>query len=92
MCILQTCLPRLAVLHCRLRGRLDEEAYKIIRLPGVREDLAPTTSNGFADVARPPAYSVLTNHRLGELGMDDVKDWREALAEYLRPRMDSPWI
>ena len=51
-----------------------------------------TTSDGFAAVARRPAYSVLANHRLGELGMDDLKDWREALAEYLRPRMNSPWI
>ena len=51
-----------------------------------------TTSDGFAAVAWRPAYSVLANHRLGELGMDDLKDWREALAEYLRPRMNSPWI
>lgn len=68
-----------------------EFAREIFSQLGIRADLSPTTSHRFRSVAQRPAYSVLENLRLGELGMDDLKHWREALAEYLRSRMNSPW-
>jgi dTDP-4-dehydrorhamnose reductase len=65
-----------------------EFAREIFTALGVQADLSPTTSDRFRAAARRPAYSVLANHRLSELGMDDLKDWREALRDYLRPRMN----
>lgn len=67
-----------------------EFAGEIFRLLGVHADLAPTTSDAFATAARRPAYSVLANHRLDELGMDDLKHWRDALREYLSDRIRRP--
>ena len=67
-----------------------EFAGEIFRLLGVQPDLAPTTSDAFATAARRPSYSVLANHNLHELGMDDLKHWRDALREYLSDRIHSP--
>ena len=67
-----------------------EFAGEIFRLLGVRADLVPTTTDAFAAAARRPAYSVLANHRLEELGMDDLKHWRDALREYLSDRIRRP--
>jgi dTDP-4-dehydrorhamnose reductase len=66
-----------------------EFAREIFSLAGVRADLAPTTSEAFQSPARRPAYSVLANARLRALGMDDLKDWRAALQEYLQNRPPS---
>ena len=65
-------------------------AREIFRLLGLEADLAPTTSDAFAAAARRPAYSVLANHRLKEVGMDDLKHWRDALREYLSNRIRRP--
>ena len=67
-----------------------EFAGEIFRLLGLEPDLTPTTSDAFATAARRPAYSVLANHRLDELGMDDLKHWRDALHEYLSDRIRRP--
>ncbi|MGH2906447.1 MAG: dTDP-4-dehydrorhamnose reductase [Solirubrobacterales bacterium] len=59
----------------------------IIELSGAEVALSPTTSAAFnANAATPidrPHYSVLQNARLAELGIDSMRDWREALAAYL---------
>ena len=67
-----------------------EFAGEIFRLSGLEPDLAPTTSDAFATAARRPSYSVLANQRLDELGMDDLKHWRDALREYLSDRTRRP--
>ena len=67
-----------------------EFAGEIFRLSGLEPDLAPTTSDAFATAARRPSYSVLANQRLDELGMDDLKHWRDALREYLSNRTRRP--
>ena len=67
-----------------------EFAGAIFRLLGLEPDLTPTTSDAFAAAARRPAYSVLANHHLDELGMDDLKHWRDALREYLSDRIRRP--
>ena len=67
-----------------------EFAGEIFRLLGLKPDLAPTTSDAFATAARRPAYSVLANHRLEEVGMDDLKHWKDALREYLSDRIHRP--
>ncbi len=67
-----------------------EFAGEIFRLLGLEPDLTPTTSDAFAAAARRPSYSVLANHHLEELGMDDLKHWRDALREYLGDRIRHP--
>ena len=66
-----------------------EFAREIFTIAGVKADLSPTTSAAFKSPARRPAYSVLDNARLRTLGLDDLKDWRIALQEYLQNRSSS---
>ena len=63
-----------------------EFAREIFSITGIQADLSPTTSEAFKSPARRPAYSVLDNARLRALGLDDLKDWRAALQEYLQNR------
>lgn len=63
-----------------------EFAREIFLFRGMKADLSPTTTEAFRSPARRPAYSVLENARLKQLGMDDLKDWREALRDYLEQR------
>ena len=48
--------------------------------PGSR----PTTSADYASPAMRPAYSVLDNRRLKELGIEQPRPWQEALTDYLQ--------
>ncbi len=61
-------------------------AKKIFELKGIRTNLASTSSRDYRSPARRPAYSVLANARLQQLGMDDLKSWDAALQEYLEYR------
>ena len=63
-----------------------EFAAAIFELSGLTPRLEPTTSAAFGARANRPAYSVLDNAKLRSLGMDDLRDWRDALAEYLDGR------
>jgi dTDP-4-dehydrorhamnose reductase len=60
-----------------------EFAREIFLISGIEADLKPTTQQEFHAPALRPAYSVLENHRLKQLGRDDLKEWRVALREYL---------
>ena len=61
-------------------------AKAIFELSGVRADLLPTTSSAFRAAAARPPYSVLENARLKELGMNRMRHWKDALADYLKKR------
>jgi len=63
-----------------------EFAQAIFELEGLRARLSPTTAREFNAAAQRPAYSVLQNARLQQLGIDDLQDWRQALKEYLASR------
>ena len=63
-----------------------EFAAKIFELAGVGADLRRTNAREFRPPARRPAYSVLANARLRALGLDDVKHWADALADYFGER------
>jgi len=61
-------------------------AQAIFELAGLRPRLSETTSAAYGSRANRPAYSVLDNAKLRSLGLDDLRDWREALKEYLANR------
>jgi dTDP-4-dehydrorhamnose reductase len=63
-------------------------AAAIFELSGLTARLEPTTSVAFAARAVRPAYSVLDNANLRSLGLDDLRPWRDALADYLAQRKD----
>ncbi|MBI5078765.1 dTDP-4-dehydrorhamnose reductase [Candidatus Saganbacteria bacterium] len=56
---------------------------KIFELLGKKIKILPVTSAEFTAKVRRPAYSVLQNAKLAELGMDDMRSWEEALRAYL---------
>jgi dTDP-4-dehydrorhamnose reductase len=63
-----------------------EFTKEIFRLTGMKPNLAPISSQEFAAKAKRPPYSVLDNRNLRLLGLEDLRDWHEALAEYLQER------
>lgn len=61
-------------------------ASAIFELAGLKARLSETTSAAYGARAARPAYSVLDNANLRSLGLDDLRDWRDALKEYLADR------
>jgi len=61
-------------------------ARAIFDLAGMDADLLPITSDAYKTPAVRPPYSVLENARLKELGLNQMRDWREALAAYLKEK------
>lgn len=64
-------------------------ASAIFELAGLKARLSETTSAAYGARAARPAYSVLDNANLRSLGLDDLRDWRDALADYLDERKRS---
>lgn len=71
--------------HIVNRGECSwyEFTVKIFDLLGKKPKIIPVTASEFKTKARRPKYSVLQNAKLAELGMDDLRDWQEALKAYL---------
>jgi dTDP-4-dehydrorhamnose reductase len=61
-----------------------EFARAIFEITGVEATLSPTTSDLYKTPAPRPKYSVLENARLKELGIHQMRHWRDALAAYLQ--------
>jgi dTDP-4-dehydrorhamnose reductase len=61
-------------------------AARIFELSKVEADLHPTTSEEFGAKAARPRYSVLDNLHMREIGLDDMRPWDGALADYLEER------
>ncbi|MBZ0158631.1 dTDP-4-dehydrorhamnose reductase [Candidatus Methylomirabilis sp.] len=61
-------------------------ASAIFEMAGLHPRLQETTAIAFGAPARRPAYSVLDNANLRSLGLDDLRYWRDALADYLAER------
>jgi len=61
-----------------------EFTREIFRLAGIRVEPAAITSEEINLPARRPPYSVLRNAGLQALGVDQMRDWHEALADYLK--------
>jgi len=60
-----------------------EFAVEILRQAGLKTPVVPITSAQFPQKAIRPRYSVLGHGVLHQLGMDDLRPWQEALADYL---------
>jgi len=62
-------------------------ASEIFRISRLKPDLASTTSVAFNAPAKRPAYSVLENRALQLLGINHMRPWQEALADYLAQKL-----
>jgi dTDP-4-dehydrorhamnose reductase len=60
-----------------------EFAREIVRLSGVELEVEPISTAQYGARAPRPAYSVLAHGHLARLGLDDLRPWNAALAEYL---------
>ena len=63
-----------------------EFARTIFDLGGIATPLAPSSVRDMASPVRRPFYSVLENAALAAAGLDHMRPWREALADYMRRR------
>jgi dTDP-4-dehydrorhamnose reductase len=63
-----------------------EFACEIIRLMRLPAKILPTTTGEFGAKARRPKYSVLDNLNLRKIGLDDLRNWKEALKDYIESR------
>ena len=59
------------------------EIFKLMKLT-VR--VLPTTTDQFGAKARRPQYSVLDNSNLRKIGLADLRNWKEALKDYIEGR------
>jgi len=64
-----------------------EFAREIFKFSGLKVNLKRTTVKEFGGEVKRPPYSVLKNHNLEKLGMDDMRDWKEALKDFLSVRL-----
>jgi len=78
-------IDRPGIYHCTSTGACSwfDFAAEIFRRAGLSVDLAPQSSAQAGLRAPRPAYSVLDNAALRALGLDDLRPWPEALADYL---------
>jgi dTDP-4-dehydrorhamnose reductase len=63
-----------------------EFAGAIFELAGLQPELQAVASDEFRAKAKRPEYSVLDNERYRAAGFEDMRHWREALADYIRGR------
>jgi len=71
--------------HATCQGECSwyEFACEIFKIAGKEVNVVPVTTAEFPRPAKRPAYSVLDNYMLRMTVGDTMRDWREALAEYL---------
>jgi dTDP-4-dehydrorhamnose reductase len=66
-----------------------EFARAIFELGAFSVPLLPSLSSGTPGPVRRPSYSVLENAALARLGVDRMRPWRDALADYMQRRQSS---
>lgn len=74
------------IFHCTNEGFCTrfEFAQEIFRAYGIQVPLEPCTSKEFVLPAPRPAYGVLENNRLKELGINVMRDWKVAFRDYIQ--------
>ncbi len=77
--------------HITNRGACSwhQFALAVFEFTGLHARVQETTAAAYGARARRPAYSVLDNANLRRLGLDDLRDWRDALNEYLVERLEA---
>lgn len=60
-----------------------EFACAVLETAGVKHPIQPVDSKTFPAKAQRPSYSLLASERLGQLGVQVPRDWRESLRAYL---------
>ncbi len=63
-----------------------EFALEIFRLAELTPKIIPISSKEFGAKAKRPFYSVLDNMMLRSIGLKDMRDWKEALKDYIDRR------
>lgn len=63
-----------------------EFAREIIKLMKLDMEIIPVTTEQFGAKAKRPRYSVLDNLHLREIGLADMRCWKEALGDYIKYR------
>jgi len=63
-----------------------EFACEIFKLMKSSVRVLPTTTDQFGAKARRPGYSVLDNSNLRKIGLADLRNWKEALRDYIGSR------
>lgn len=63
-----------------------EFTVEIVRVAGLEADVSKTTTAEWAAAAPRPAYSVLADSKLENLGMKKMRPWQAALAAYMGER------
>jgi len=76
------------IFHITNKGACSwyEFTQEILRLARSKTPVVPITSDQYPQKAKRPPYSVLDNYHLRLLGMDDLRPWQEALADYMRSK------
>jgi dTDP-4-dehydrorhamnose reductase len=67
-----------------------EFARAVFALGDIATPLAPSSVQDMASPVRRPLYSVLENAALAAAGLDRMRPWREALADYMERRRALP--
>jgi dTDP-4-dehydrorhamnose reductase len=65
-----------------------EFAVEIFKQAGLKVTVNPLTSDQFPRPAARPHYSVLSKKQIAEQGFTPLRDWKEALAAYLKETTD----
>lgn len=80
------------IYHATNSGRCSwyELAQEVVRLTGLECEIRPTVSATLARPAPRPAFSVLENRELAKRLGIRLRDWREALKEYLDGEAKAP--
>ncbi len=84
--LLLTLTEEYGIYHCTGNGVCSwyDFAAEIVRLSGVQASVQPVTSDEFPRPAKRPAYSALAHDMLNATIGDNMRPWKEALAEYMQ--------
>ncbi len=76
---------RYGVYHCTNNGICSwyDFAVEIVRLSGIQAEVTPCTTADYPAAASRPAYSALDNMMLRLTTGDHMRDWKDALKEYM---------